>query len=48
MFEFYIINRLIILISTPQCAINFSKVIFYLVVIYGFFISAYYLHYVNN
>ncbi|MFA0482354.1 hypothetical protein AB4648_27105, partial [Vibrio splendidus] len=32
-----IINILIILISLPQCAINFSKVICYLSVIYRFF-----------
>nr|AKN39201.1 hypothetical protein [Vibrio splendidus] len=43
-----IINRLIILISIPQCAINFSKVICYLFVIYRFFICAYYLDYVKG
>ncbi|CAK2896904.1 conserved hypothetical protein [Vibrio crassostreae] len=48
LFLLRIINRLIILISLPQCAINFSKVICYLFVIYEFFTSAYYLHYVNR
>ncbi|WP_206208484.1 hypothetical protein, partial [Vibrio tasmaniensis] len=43
-----IINILIILISLPQCAINFSKVICYLFVIYRFFIRAYYLDYVKG
>ncbi|MFA0631063.1 hypothetical protein AB4589_25495, partial [Vibrio sp. 10N.222.49.A3] len=43
-----IINILIILISLPQCAINFSNVICYLSVIYRFFIRAYYLDYVKE